>query len=105
MKLDGLIFLHLRIGVICICVWPGSGTHLVVGVILNTNFLDRFIRGMFPAERNVVPWHSLPVAKVMRNQQKEKNRHTQEVNYANLNGKDISDIEQTSSIQMACQVF
>lgn len=33
-----------------------------VEILLGTDFIDRFIRGVFPSELKIVHWHSRPVA-------------------------------------------
>lgn len=61
LALDGTIILHLRLGDLRVRVCFGVVPNLVVDFLLGTSFSDRFIRGIFPSERKIVPWHSHPV--------------------------------------------
>lgn len=44
-------------------------------MLLEISFIDRFIRGIYPTERKVVPWHSHPVA-ILDTTQRAKCNHT-----------------------------
>lgn len=60
--LQGTILLHHQIGNLNTRVWFSIFPNLAVDLLLGTSFVDRFIRGIFPGERKVEPWHSQPVA-------------------------------------------
>lgn len=44
---EGLIIFHLRFGEIQTRVWFGIALHLGVGILLDTKFIDHFIRRIF----------------------------------------------------------
>lgn len=60
-QLDGRILLSLQLGNITTRVWFDITRHPAVDILLCTTFIDRFIRGIFPSERKVVPWNLPPV--------------------------------------------
>lgn len=64
LELDGLGFLHLRLGDLQTPVWFEVEPRFAVEMLFGTPFIDRLIRELFPSERRVVPWHSLPVVKL-----------------------------------------
>lgn len=57
----GMIDLHLRMGDCRVGVDVGDVQNPVVLVILGTTFIGRFVKGIFPAKRKVVPYNSKPV--------------------------------------------
>lgn len=57
-----VILLHVRIRDLRIKSWFGIVENLSVSVLLERNFLDRFIKDIFPSERKVVPYHSKMVS-------------------------------------------
>lgn len=59
---DGIIQLHSYLGDQRARVWFYIVPNLVVDLLLGTPIIDRFIRGIFPADRKIVCWHSQPVA-------------------------------------------
>lgn len=68
LPLDGLILLNLRLADLHTRIWFGIAPHLADDTLLGITFIDRFIRGIFPSEHNVIPWHSKPVAIMARTQ-------------------------------------
>ena len=62
MNLVGVIPIVIRLGDLKVRVWFGVIEELAVPVLLGTSFADRFIQGIFPQERKVVPNDSGPVA-------------------------------------------
>ena len=59
---DGKILLTVRLGDLTARVYFGIVERLAVPLLLGTSFIDRFIDGVFPRTRQVVPIHSRPVA-------------------------------------------
>lgn len=62
LPLDGLILVHLSIGNIKTRVWSRIVALLAVEMLLDTEFIYRFIGGIFPLEQKVEPAHFKPVA-------------------------------------------
>lgn len=58
LPLDGLILLHFLSDNLCARIWFDDAQYVVVDILLGPSFINHFIRGMFPSERNVVPWLS-----------------------------------------------
>jgi len=58
---EGVILLHVRVGDLCVKVWFGVVPVLVTKVLLGTTYINRFVRGIFPPEQQVVPFHSRPI--------------------------------------------
>lgn len=58
---EGVILLHVQLGDLRVRVWFGVVKNLAVSVLLGTSFIDRFVTGIFPPERKVVPQNSEPV--------------------------------------------
>jgi hypothetical protein len=57
----GLLPLYVRMGDLKVKVWFAVTQDLCARVLLGTPFIDRFIKGMFPPERKIVPQDSPPV--------------------------------------------
>ena len=57
----GVIKLRVQLGDLKVNVWFGVSRNLIQRVILGTPFYYRFIKGIFPQERKVVPIDSKPV--------------------------------------------
>lgn len=55
------IILFVSIGDLHVKVWFGTVESVAVNVLLETQFKDRYIRGIFPGKRPIVPWSSEPV--------------------------------------------
>ena len=62
MNLVGVLPLFIRMGDLKVRVWFGVVENLAVPVLLGTSYIDRFVQGIFPQERKVVPNDSRPVA-------------------------------------------
>lgn len=59
-------------------VWFGVLENLTVDVLLGPSFIDRYIHGILPSTRKVVPWHSAPVPILAHNQAAEIPHHISE---------------------------
>lgn len=57
----GVIMLHFCIGDVMVRAWFGVVDNLAVFVTFRISFIDRFVKGIFPSERKVVPYHSKTV--------------------------------------------
>lgn len=53
---------HVRFGAPCVRVWFGIVSSLAIDMLLCSSFIDRFVHGIFPSDRKVVPLHSNSVA-------------------------------------------
>lgn len=73
-------------------------------ILIGTPFIDRFVRGKFPAERKVMPWPSPPVTILENNEQKQMTPNTQNVYNANQNDEHISETEDISCASAARKV-
>lgn len=100
-KVDGLIILNLRIGDFFICTWFFISPYISVNILLRISSIERFIRGMFLAECNAVPWHPPPVTILMLNQDKEKTRNTQNVYDGNPCNEHHSDRKDSTLVLIA----
>lgn len=60
--LDGTILLYLRLGDLRVHVWFEAVPDLALNLLLGTLLIDRFVRGIIPAEQKLVSWQSHPVA-------------------------------------------
>lgn len=65
--LDGTILLFVNIGELRMRVWFGIVEILAVDILLGTSFIERYIRGLFPSDTEVLPWHSPLVQILSRN--------------------------------------
>lgn len=61
-NVEGTILLHVRLGDLIVRTWFGVVANLAVPLRLGTSYIDRFVKGIFPQYRKVVPFHSQPVA-------------------------------------------
>lgn len=61
LTISGLIPLCVRVGDLKVKVWFAVAQDLCTRVLLGTPFIDRFIKGIFPPERKLVPRDSPPV--------------------------------------------
>lgn len=61
-NVEGVIPMFVRIGDLRVRAWFGVVENLAVDILVGTSFIDRCIRGIFPTERKIVPWHSRPVS-------------------------------------------
>lgn len=59
---DRVILLHIRIGDVRVKFWFGLVTILSIPLLLGTCFIDRLVKGIFPQEVKVIPFHSHPFA-------------------------------------------
>lgn len=57
----GVILLHVRIKYLKVRAWIGIVDNLSVSLLLGTYFIDHFLKGIFPSDRKIVPYHSKPV--------------------------------------------
>lgn len=57
--------MFVRMGDLCVHDWLGIVESVPVDVLVGTSFTDRCIRGTFPMERKIIPWHSRRVSVLM----------------------------------------
>lgn len=62
LSLNGLIMLSLHLGNLYKQILVGIAPHLAANILLVTEFIDRFIRGIFTSEHKVVSWRSTSFA-------------------------------------------
>lgn len=96
------ILFHLYKGQLCTHVVRRS-PNLAIGILIDTPFIDRIIRGIYSVTPKVVVWHPSQVAILTRNQHKEKEPNTHVVSYDNQNDKHISDTEGSFQVRIARQ--
>lgn len=53
---DKLLLLHLRLSDLSTRIWIDAAPHHLVAILLNTSFIDCFILGSLPVDRNVIYW-------------------------------------------------
>lgn len=75
LPLDGLILPPLCLGDLCTRIWFDVALHLTMDILLDTSFIDRFLRGIFPSERKILLWHSQPVA-ILAQAETSRIKHT-----------------------------
>lgn len=56
-KVEGAMLLHVSIGDLSVRVCFGVVTTLAVQLLFGTSFFDRFVKAIFPKERQIVPQH------------------------------------------------
>lgn len=73
------ITLHLSMGESRTCVNFGAVNSLFVSVFLRTTHIDRFIKSIHLAERNIFPHHSPPVPtiKIRKARSEVEHNHTE----------------------------
>lgn len=54
-QIEDFVMRHLRLGDLYLRVWLGIAQKIVVNMLLATGFIGRFICGIFPSDRKVVP--------------------------------------------------
>lgn len=57
-SIEGIVPLFIRPGDLHVCTWIGTVENFAVDLVLGTLFMDRCIRGMFPAERKIFSLYS-----------------------------------------------
>lgn len=56
------VILHISIGNLRVWAWFGVVRELAVTIMLETSYINLFVRGIFSQELRIVPFHSRPVA-------------------------------------------
>lgn len=62
LSVEGIVPAFLRMGDLRVCPLFRVLDNLAIEVLLRSLFIDRCIRGVFPSDRKIVPWHSPPIA-------------------------------------------
>lgn len=60
----GTILPHLGVGELYLRTWLGIVDNIAVDLLLETSYIDRYIRAILPGEQKLVPWHPTPVATI-----------------------------------------
>lgn len=60
-KIRGVYPPHVGVGDLRVRVWLEAVGNLAISVLLGTKFMNRFMKGIFPPEGNILPFHSKPV--------------------------------------------
>lgn len=74
LEVSETITLHLCMGELLTSVNYGVIKALEVPVFLGTTYIYRFIKSIHPAEREIVPYHSLPVPILMLKEAKRETK-------------------------------